>query len=61
MITLQLLREQGRASVRTAVLAFGARHTLGDTEPDWERAEQHFAQMVAVIVGAGPPAGGGRA
>ncbi|MFE7963738.1 pentapeptide repeat-containing protein [Streptomyces cellulosae] len=49
------MRERGGASVRAAVLAFGACHRrLGEAAPDWERAKRHFARLIAVIAGAVP-------
>ncbi|MEU5462163.1 pentapeptide repeat-containing protein [Streptomyces althioticus] len=59
MITLHMLRAQGSASVRAAVLAFEARHTLGDAEPDRKRAERHFAELIEVIAAAGPSTAAG--
>jgi len=49
------LRDRGSASSRAAVLAFGACHRrLGEAEPDGERADRHFARLLAVIAGAAP-------
>ncbi|MER5517442.1 pentapeptide repeat-containing protein [Streptomyces sp. NPDC002763] len=61
MITLHDVYKQGSGAVKTAVLAFGARHPLNDAapdaEPDWDQAEQHFTRLIETIMGAAVPPG----
>ena len=59
MITLHEVHEQGSEAVKTAVLAFGARHPLdgsgSDADPDWKWAEKHFTQLIETIMGTATP------
>lgn len=61
VITLHDVYKQGSGAVKTAVLAFGARHPLNDAapdaEPDWDQAEQHFTRLIETIMGAAVPPG----
>ncbi|MEU6655957.1 hypothetical protein ABZ904_43025 [Streptomyces sp. NPDC046900] len=56
MISLHEVFERGTDAVKSAVLAFGARHlpdAVGlNTEPDWKQAEKHFTQLIEVIMGS---------
>ncbi|MEE1812888.1 hypothetical protein [Streptomyces sp. BE133] len=58
MITLHAVHKLGSEAVKTAVLAFGARHPLNnavrDAGPDWDQAEQHFTLLIETIIGAAP-------
>ncbi|MET8129593.1 hypothetical protein ABZV67_38830 [Streptomyces sp. NPDC005065] len=55
MITLHEAHKQNSEAVKTAVLAFGARHPFDgagpDGEPDWKWAEKHFTRLIEVIMG----------
>ncbi|WP_329612547.1 hypothetical protein OG244_03945 [Streptomyces brevispora] len=59
MITLHDVHKQGSEAVKTAVLAFGARHPLNnavrDARPDWDQAEQHFTLLIETIMGTASP------
>ncbi|MFE7115535.1 hypothetical protein ACFU99_08945 [Streptomyces sp. NPDC057654] len=55
MITLHDVYKQGSETVKAAVLAFGARHPLDDTEPDWNRTEEHFTYLIEEIMGQAAP------
>ncbi|MGW3910520.1 hypothetical protein ACWEBX_03195 [Streptomyces sp. NPDC005070] len=56
MITLHEVYGQGSDAVKAAVRSFGARHPVADadpdSEPDWKKAEQHFTDLIEVIMGA---------
>ncbi|MFJ4836369.1 hypothetical protein ACIP79_41730 [Streptomyces sp. NPDC088747] len=59
MITLHDVYEQGSAAVKAAVESFGGRHPLEgvgwDAGPDWKRAEKHFTDLIAAIMGTAAP------
>ncbi|MFE6485688.1 hypothetical protein ACFVGN_22505 [Streptomyces sp. NPDC057757] len=57
MITLHEVYEQGSAAVKAAVEAFGGRHPLDGVGagPDWGRAEKHFTDLIAAIMGTAAP------